>query len=244
MPDPIKTVLPYAAIAVGPGIIAAFVAIRWSLSRRVAAYVQHFTGGVLIAAVATDIMPQLESKAHSALWALVSFAAGGLLMTFVKWMGRRAEAREESRFRVPIGLAVASSVDNIIDGVLIGAGVASGGPTGLILAAAVGLEGLFVTLVTVDEFRTYGASMAATVLMGIGMNVAIGVAAIPSAVFLNLVPITYISDVLAFSAAALIYLAIEEFLVESHKTGQHTIYSTGLLFVGFLTIFAFRLLYH
>lgn len=70
---------------------------------------------------------------------------------------------------------------------------------------------------------------------GLGLITAIG--AIGAALFLGSVSSTVMSAVLAFGAAALLYLVVEELLVEAYEE-RESVTLGAMLFLGFILIYA------
>ena len=137
---------------------------------------------------------------------------------------------------LPIGLLVAVGIDLLIDGMLVGLGASLGATQGLILTIALTLEILFLSLSLAAELTDSGLSRlrSAAVCAGLGLLTAVG--AIAGAAALSGASPAVLAAVLAFGAAALLYLAVEELLVEAHEQAE----TTGLaamFFLGFLLIY-------
>ena len=70
-------------IATGAGLVGGIVALLWSPGVKARSAIQHFAAGVVIAAVASDLIPEVE-KIGTAPGILGGFAAGGLTMIGLK----------------------------------------------------------------------------------------------------------------------------------------------------------------
>ena len=163
------------------------------------------------------------------------------MMIGLKWLVRRFERRERSKGKIPVGLTAAAATDTVIDGAIIGAGFSTGRHIGGGLAVVLAVELFFLTLSVGSEFHK-GKSKRWT-----GIAVASGIAVLLIPGFLveqfllkDASPAT-VAIVLSFGAAALIYLVAEELLVESIQA-EENLFSTAMLFAGFLALFAFDLL--
>jgi len=121
MPTQLQQVLPYIVTATAAGILGGIVASFWAPTVRLRSAIQHFAAGVVIAAVASELIPEVE-RIGSTLSILSGFAAGGLTMIGLKWLVLRFERVEESRHKLPVGLVAAAAVDTLIDGAIISAG--------------------------------------------------------------------------------------------------------------------------
>ncbi len=85
--------------------------------------------------------------------AIQHFAAGGLLMIGLKWLVLRFGQKEKSKNKLPVGLATAAAVETFLDGAIISAGFSTGAQLGTLLAIALALELLFLTLSVGIELR-------------------------------------------------------------------------------------------
>lgn len=160
--------------------------------------------------------------------------------------GRRLDSQQESTPRsspddrvaaaIPIGLLVTVAIDLLIDGVLVGLGAQLGSTQALILTIALTLEILFLSLSLAAELNDRGltARQASLICTGLGLTTAVG--AVASAALLNGVGPAVLAFVLAFGAAALLYLAVEELLVEAHEQTETALLG-AMFFAGFLVIY-------
>ncbi|TQR87689.1 ZIP family metal transporter [Mycobacterium hodleri] len=225
---------PVAASAIGAGIAA----VR-PPGPRVVSAIQHFAAGVVISALAGEVLPDLRSEGHLG-WAATGFVCGTALVLGLAAYGRRVDGREPktgtSARSLPLGMLAAVAIDLLIDGLLVGLGVRLGSTQALILTIALTLEILFLSLSLVAELTERGlsATRATAVCTGLGLVTAVG--AVVSVAVLAGVGTAVLAFVLAFGAAALLYLALEELLVEAHDQAETTFLS-AMLFAGFLCIY-------
>lgn len=155
--------LPYIAAAAAAGIAGGVLASFWSPSRWITSYIQHFAAGVIIAAVALQVAPDILRIGAPAHLVLGGFALGGLFMIGVKWLSMRIEEHEHRKRGKPWGLAMAAAVDTAIDGAIIGTGFAIREGIGIVLSMALGLELLFLTLSVGASFRHEKGSRGTTI---------------------------------------------------------------------------------
>src|SRR5688500_14348105 len=148
----LQLTLPYLLIAAGAGLVGGIVASFWAPGVKARSAIQHFAAGVVIAAVASDLIPEVE-KTGTAAGVLGGFAAGGLAMIGLKWLVLKFEKWEKSRHQLPAGIAAAAGVDTLIDGAIISAGFSSGQQLGSLLALALAVELFFLTLSVGSEFH-------------------------------------------------------------------------------------------
>jgi ZIP family zinc transporter len=224
-----------ALIALAGGILAAF----WTPSHSTRSLIQHFAAGVVLAALAVELLPEISREHAPGLVLVGSFALGSLFMYALKlWTMRMEHAASLSGAAkgLSTGLLLATFIDVATDGFIIGAGFAAGGETGTILALGLSVELLFLGLALTSS-ATAGWRIVA-------ISGALGLTVLSFAVLGNLLLAgashAVIGGTLAFSAAALLYLVTEELLMEAHEVEEKPI-STLVLFGGFLTFWSIQL---
>lgn len=230
------------AIPAGIALFGGVMASLWKPSHAARSLIQHFAAGVVLAALAVELLPEIEREHAPGLVLIGSFAAGSLFMYTLKlWTMKLEEKAEQPKdtASINIGLILATFIDVAMDGFIIGAGFAAGGSTGMILALGLSAELLFL-----------GLALASEAIKGwriIAISGALGLTVFSFAVLGNFLlsdsSSTLIGGVLAFSAAALLYLVTEELLMEAHEVEEKAI-STLVLFSGFLVFWSIQLVGH
>ena len=213
----------YTIIPVLAAIAGAIVAMRYAPSKTVEGAVQHLAAGVVFAAAGAEILPDVLHSGDPA-----PTLVGGALGVFVMLGVRRLEGMASG----PIGMLSAIGVDVFIDGIVLGIGFSADLRTGLLLTAALTLElvllGLTSTTALAGVVRSGWPRLLAVaglvLLLPAGTLIAAPVSSFPEPVRIGL---------LSFGLMALLYLVIEELLVEAHEREEPT-WVTSLFFVGFL----------
>lgn len=214
------TLIPAAATVLGAAVAA------WRPpGPKAAAAVQHFAAGVVFAAAAGEILPDLKHEG-AALPVALGGAAGVALMLLVKRLAEGA--------RGGVGLAAVVGVDILVDGLVLGLGFAAGGTQGLLLTVALTVEVLFLGLSATAELAPALGSPARTVLAVAGLALLLPVGAslgVPAAGL----SLAWRTGLFAFALVALLYLVTEELLVEAHE-GPEAPWITAMFFAGFLLL--------
>ena len=230
---------------VAAGAVGSTVAAVRRPGTRVVSGIQHFAAGVVIAALAGELLPDLRHEGNLG-WAAAGFTTGVALVLALAAYGRRLEKREETAetksvgraiaVGVPIGFLATVAIDLLIDGVLVGLGAQLGSTQALILTIALTLEILFLSLSLASELTDRGLSArkAALICTSLGASTAVG--AVTAAALLGSAGPAVLAIVLAFGAAALLYLAVEELLVEAHEQTETALLG-AMFFAGFLAIY-------
>jgi ZIP family zinc transporter len=212
------TLIPVAAVLIG-----SLVAVTRRPSEALVSAMQHLAAGVVFAAAAVEILPQVMHEA-SPIATFVGGAAGIIVMLSLKAI--------EGRAKGPIAMLGAVGVDILIDGLVLGLAFVAGAKAGLLLTIALTLEVLFLGLTVTTELGETIRSKARIVAItaGIALLLPIGAAlATPVAAF----PPVIIAGFLSFGLMALLYLVTEELLVEAHEKPDTPLIS-AMFFIGFL----------
>ena len=214
------TLAPVLAVVLG-----AIIASRTKLNPGLVAGLQHLAAGVVFAAAATEILPQVKHEAAPSA-TLIGGAAGVATMLGLKAL--------EARFKGPMALLAAIGIDILVDGLVLGLAFVAGEKAGLLLTIALTLEVLFLGLTLTDELaETYRSRLRIIVIVSaLALLLPIGaLAAVPVAA---LSPVM-IAGFLSFGLMALLYLVTEELLVEAHEKPDTPLISS-MFFVGFLAL--------
>ncbi len=216
------TLIPLAAMVAGAAV-AAFRA----PGPAVESGIQHFAAGVVFAAAAGEILPDLKQSGSTL--AIVGGGLAGLAaMLAIRWLGRRVTSG--------VGSVAVTGIDLLVDGLVLGIGFAVGARQGLLLTIALTLEVLFLGLTMALALRPRIASGALTtgVVGGVGLLLPLG--AWIGSMASGLPPVG-LAGLLAFGLIALLYLVTEELLVEAHEKPDSPI-TTSMFFIGFLLLIA------
>ncbi|WP_277980529.1 ZIP family metal transporter [Sphingomonas phyllosphaerae] len=212
------TLIPVAAV-----LLSSLVAVTRRPSEAVVSAMQHLAAGVVFAAAAVEILPQVMHEG-SPIATFIGGAIGIIVMLSLKAI--------ESRAKGPIAMLAAVGVDILIDGLVLGLAFVAGGKAGLLLTIALTLEVLFLGLTVTTELGETVRSKAriVAITVGIALLLPIGAAlATPVALF----PPVVIAGFLSFGLMALLYLVTEELLVEAHEKPDTPLIS-AMFFIGFL----------
>ena len=150
--------LPAVAVAAAAGAIAG-----WRPpGQRLTSAIQHLAAGIVFAAAALELLP--KERHAAAVPVALGFGIGLVLMLGLRVLANRLEARDAGG-RLPAGLIVVTGIDLLVDGIVLGIGFAAGEQTGVLLAAALTLEVLFVSLAVGAAMSQGSAGQLGTLLM-------------------------------------------------------------------------------
>lgn len=221
----------------GPAVVALLagvVATRRPVSSRVRSAILHFAAGVVFSVVAVELIPDLL-RDHAPVLTAVGVALGVAVMLGVRALLEEKEDDDSRRGGavVPIAMLVAIGVDLAIDGLLLGIGFAAGSKEGRMIALALGTELVALGLSTVTTLQRRGASPGRALgMLSLLLLVFVASAVVGTLLLSQLSPHALVV-MLSFGCAALMFLVIEELLVEAHEE-KETAWMTSTFFVGFL----------
>lgn len=214
----IFTLIPLTAVIVG-----SLVAVTRRPSEAVVSAMQHLAAGVVFAAAATEILPQVMHQG-SPMATFIGGALGVAVMLSLKAI--------EGRAKGPVAMMGAVAVDILIDGLVLGLAFIAGARAGLLLTVALTLEVLFLGLTVTAELRETVQSRVRIVLITVGLALLLPLGAVLATPVALLPPIA-VAGFLSFGLMALLYLVTEELLVEAHEKPDGPLIS-AMFFIGFL----------
>ena len=221
-----SAVLFYTSIPALLLIVGGLLAFYKTPGEKLSSALQHFAAGIVIAAVAVELIPVIIK--NEVRWVvLAGFAAGVAVMLCTESLGNKNKS--------PTTLITFVGIDVFIDGILVGVSFLANQRSGMIIALALALETLFLgistsikmanhatkrpTGITVMDFLALlivlGATLGFGVVSGLSQNWHVGI--------------------ISFGVAALLYLVTEELLTEAHQIPD-TKMATLAFFIGFLVV--------
>lgn len=163
------------AIPVVVAILAAALSVKVTLGPKLMSAVPHFAAGVVVAAVAGEVLPSLREEGH-VWWAVIGSLVGIGLVVILEYVGER-EARGEASApdvtaapvtraaaaALPLGMLIPVAVDLLMDGMLIGLGATLGPVQAIILTIALTIEVLFLGISLSASLRKAGQTTARSI---------------------------------------------------------------------------------
>lgn len=219
MPESLGTLLAYTLIPCAGLIAGSLVSVAGAPATRTISAFQHFAAGVVFAAVAVELLPDLQRLASPTAM-VIGFGLGVGAMFATKAVFESA------------GIMVPVAIDLFIDGVLIAVGFAAGAEGGMILLSGLTLETVSLGLSSAPALvrsgmrtaRVIAVTVVASAVVLLGAGVGHAIAGLSG---------HFLAGILGFGVAALLYLVTEELLVEAHEQPD-TPLVTATFFAGFL----------
>ena len=197
-----------------------------------------FTAGIMLAATAFSLLvPALDDAGVGPV--LVGFAVGGaVIVALDAWVphlharwheGAREPLTESTQLNRATLLVIAMTIHNSPEGAAVGTAFAAGGTElGLPLAVAIAIQNLPEGFAVAAPLVAVGASRSKAVLVALASGAVEPVAAFGAygafGLFSVLLPYG-----LAFAAAAMLYVVVDELIPESHARGYERDASIALV---------------
>lgn len=196
---------------------------------------QHFVAGVLVGAVSVELLPKILGQGKN--WSIsIGFVIGvagmSLLHEFAHFLAKK------DKKGIPLGLIAGGAIDFFIDGLLIGISFLAGQMSGLIIAFSLSLCAFFFafTISTAMKQKKNGNVLQLAAIIVVAAMFPLG--ALVGGGIISSLPDAILVETIAFGVAALLYVGIEELLVEAHET-HDTVWASSAFFLGFLIILLF-----
>jgi ZIP family zinc transporter len=237
MPTTWSTVILYICIPAVLMFLGGLFSFLKTPSEKTSSIVQHFSAGVVIAAVAIELIPYIIQ--HEIRWVTaVGFAIGVLVMLLTDEFAEHLSEKQNAIGHLPISLIIVVAIDIFIDGILVGVSFIASAHSGIVIALALALETLFLGMsvtIKMTENRVHRA-FGLLILLGLALIIILG--AVLGYGIVSGLSTNVHRAIIAFGIAALLYLVAEELLIEAHKVPE-TKTATIAFFIGFLVVLLF-----
>jgi zinc transporter, ZIP family len=250
---PISPTIPLALQAAFWGLVAGSAlligaAVGWfvPLSQRVVASITAFGAGVLISALAFDLMEEAYERGGFDSTAL-GFLAGAAIYTAANWGLTRWGARNRKRSSPGMqpteaqdpgsgtALAVGALIDGIPESIAIGASVMANTPVGWVTVIAIFVSNIPEGLSSSSGMKRAGRPKTYVFGIWLGITIASGFAAGVGSVALRGAPADALAAITAVAAGGILAMLADTMIPEAFETAHEL---AGLITVaGFLTAF-------
>lgn len=202
----------------------------------------HLAAGVVFAIVAVELIPDLL-RDHRPLETALGFTLGVAAMLGLRALTHSKEEEEDheresqppgTTRKLPAGMLAGVAIDLAVDGFMIGIGFAAGAKEGRMLAIALGVELISLGLAVSASMSKIGIGAGRSIRTIAALATTFVASAAIGTTLLSRLSTHWLAGVLAFGAAALLFLVTEELLTEAHEE-KETPLLTAMFFVGFLT---------
>ena len=227
-------------------VIGALVALWFRISLRMIWLIMAFGSGVLISAVAFDLVEEAASKAHGNGAAIAGIFAGCAIFFGGDWLIDRSGGanRKDADGGQASGSALAIVLGSVLDGIpesmVIGLTIFQGGAVGAAYLTAVFISNLPESISSTSGLLTSGWKKSRILWMWIAIALISGLASLAGyGLFQHSSPGT-VAFVLAFAAGAILTMLADTMMPEAFQHGGKLVGVITTL--GFATAFTIHLL--
>ena len=215
----------WGTLAASSLVIGALLALRFQFSLRAIGLIMAFGSGVLISAVAFDLVQEAAEKSSGNGWAIAGLFAGCGVFFGGDWLidqlggNKRKDADGGQEDGSSLGIVLGSVLDGIPESMVIGLTIFEGGAVGAAYLAAVFISNLPEAISSTSGLVTSGWLKSRILWMWIGIALVSGVASLAGyGLFQNSSPDT-VAFVLTFAAGAILTMLAETMMPEAFQHG-------------------------
>jgi zinc transporter, ZIP family len=239
----------WGALAASSLVIGSIVALLFRINLRTIGLIMGFGGGVLISAVAFDLVEEAAEKSVGTGWTAAGLFAGCLVFFFGDRMidrlggGDRKDptgAEEEEGGGNPLSIVLGTVLDGIPESMVIGLTIYEGGAVGAAYLAAVFISNLPESISSTSGLLASGWQKSRILWMWISIALISGVASLAGyGLFQDSSPET-VAFVLTFAAGAILTMLANTMMPEAFEHGGKLV---GIMVtLGFAVAFTIHLL--
>ena len=197
---------------------------------RLTSALQHLAAGLIVSAVAVELLPESIGKDQSIAFAIAGYVAGLLVVFGLRTATKRLDENSSVGFIATVGLDLA------LDAIPVGIAFTTlAGLGALVVVGSLSLEIAVLMMATIGTLLARGTSRTRVCLLTLLFSAIAAIAGVGGFYGSAALPKELLTATTSFGIAALLYLVVEELLVDAHQRegeGETTIGSL-LFFVGF-----------
>jgi ZIP family zinc transporter len=235
----------WGTLAASSLVIGAIIALLFRISLRTIGLIMGFGSGVLISAVAFDLVQEAFDKSSGHGWVAGGLFAGCLVFFGGDWLigrlggSQRKDPSGEQEGGSSLSIVLGSVLDGIPESMVIGLTIFEGGAVGAAYLAAVFISNLPESISSTAGLATSGWKKSRILWMWIAIALISGLASLAGyGLFQNSSPDT-VAFVLAFAGGAILTMLAETMAPEAYEHGGKLVgVATTLGFAVAFTIHA------
>lgn len=228
-------------------VIGAVVAGLVRISSRNVGLIMAFGAGVLISAVAFDLMEEAVAAAPTAGLVIAAGLFGGCLTfyagdLFIDRMGgaERKDMTGNQREGSPLAIVLGTILDGVPESLVIGLAIVQGGTVGVAYLVAVFVSNLPESIASTTGLIASGWTRARVLGLWLGVALVSGLSALVGFALFDTAPPEAVAFVLAFAGGAILTMLADTMLPEAY---EHAGPVTGVLTtLGFAVAFGLHVL--
>jgi len=215
----------WGTLAASSLVIGAVLALMLKMSLRLIGLIMAFGAGVLISAVAFDLVEEAADKASGSGWAVAGLFSGCLVFflgdRLIDNLGgsHRKDATGDQEGGSPLAIVLGTVLDGIPESMVIGLTIYEGGAVGAAYLAAVFISNLPEAISSTSGLVTANWKHSRIMWMWIAIALISGLASLAGYGLFQHSPPSTIAFVLSFAAGAIITMLAETMMPEAFEHG-------------------------
>jgi zinc transporter, ZIP family len=235
----------WGTLAGGALVLGSGLAWKWQIPPKVVSSIMSFGAGVLISALAFDLVD--EAAQGGGLWPTVTgFLAGALVYVAANWVLARSGAKHRKRSggQQPTekddpgsgtAIAVGALLDGIPESVVLGLGLVAGGAVSPAMLAAVFISNVPEGLSSTSGMKRAGRGPGYVFGVWGGIALLSGIASLLGYALLQNAPAAAVAFITAIAAGAILAMLADTMIPEAFE--EHHLLTGLITALGFLTAF-------
>ena len=231
----------WGTLAASSLVIGAVIALVFKINVKVIGLIMGFGAGVLISAVAFDLVEEAAGMAKGGGGLVLGLLVGCLVFFGGDWLidraggGQRKDPSGDQGDGSPLAIVLGSVLDGIPESMVIGLTIFSGGAVGVAYLVAVFISNLPESISSTSGLLASGWKKSRILWMWTAIAVVSGIAALAGYVLFQHSPPNVVAFVLAFAAGAILTMLADSMMPEGYENGgKWTGIATTL---GFITAY-------
>jgi zinc transporter, ZIP family len=227
-------------------VIGAVVALRFRIGLRAIGLIMGFGAGVLISALAFDLVEEAVAKSSGGGWAIGGLFAGCLVFFFGDRLiarfggGERKDADGSQEGGSSLAIVLGTVLDGIPESMVIGLTIFEGGAVGAAYLAAVFISNLPESISSTSGLVSGGWKKSRILWMWVAIALISGLASLAGYGLFQDSPPDTVAFVLAFAAGAILTMLAQTMMPEAYEHGGKLVGVVTTL--GFAVAFAIHTL--
>jgi ZIP family zinc transporter len=215
----------WGTLAASSLVIGALVALRFRIGLRAIGLIMGFGAGVLISALAFDLVQEAIDKSSGHGWVVAGFFAGcGVFFGGDQLIdrlggGQRKDAEGSQEGGSSLAIVLGTVLDGIPESMVIGLTIFEGGAVGAAYLAAVFISNLPESISSTSGLVSSGWEKSRILWMWIAIALVSGLASLAGYGLFQHSPPSTVAFVLAFAAGAILTMLAETMMPEAYEHG-------------------------
>ena len=215
----------WGTLAASSLVIGALVALRFRIGLRAIGLIMGFGAGVLISALAFDLVQEAVDKSSGHGWVVAGFFAGcGVFFGGDQLIGRlggsqRKDADGSQESDSPLAIVLGTVLDGIPESMVIGLTIFEGGAVGAAYLAAVFISNLPESISSTSGLVSGGWEKSRVLWMWVVIALISGLASLAGYALFQDSPPDTVAFVLAFAAGAILTMLSQTMMPEAFEHG-------------------------